>query len=101
VPPAKRWANGNDNVVAHRFPDHRPGENYSLQHSGAHKRSYYPNMTKDDCLVFKVYGKEDGPRFVFHTAFEDARPHIELRSMQIHPPRARPLPHRHSPRSSF
>ena len=28
---------------------------------------YYPKLTKDECLVFKVYDKkEDGPRFVFH-----------------------------------
>ena len=31
-------------------------------------------MTKDECLVFKVYDKKaDGPRFVFHTAFDDPR----------------------------
>jgi len=54
-----------------RFPD-RTGENYSLQHSSAHKWYYYPRQTKDECLVFKVYDKkEDGPRFVFHTAFTD------------------------------
>ena len=29
-------------------------------------------MTMDECMVFKVYDKkEDGPRFVFHTAFDD------------------------------
>ena len=29
-------------------------------------------MKKDECLVFKVYDKhEDGPRSVFHTAFDD------------------------------
>ena len=54
-----------------RFPD-RTGENYSLQHSIKHEWFYYPRQTKDECLVFKVYDKkEDGPRFVFHTAIDD------------------------------
>jgi len=54
-----------------RFPD-RTGENYSLRHSRAHRWYYFPRQTKDECLVFKVYDKrEDGPRFVFHTAFSD------------------------------
>lgn len=55
------------------FPD-RVGENYSLDFSKDHKWYYYPLMQKSECLVFKVYEKlEDGPRFVFHTAFEDPR----------------------------
>ena len=42
--------------------------------SGCMFRYYYPQMTKDECLVFKVYDKKaDGPRFVFHTAFDDPR----------------------------
>lgn len=29
-------------------------------------------MEKDECILFSVYDKkETGPRFVFHTAFED------------------------------
>uniref|UniRef100_A0A7S4TBG3 Uncharacterized protein n=1 Tax=Alexandrium monilatum TaxID=311494 RepID=A0A7S4TBG3_9DINO len=71
------------------FPD-RTGENYSLRFSEAHKWYYYPRMVKDEALVFKVYDKqEDGPRFVFHTAFEDpltkpsspARQSIEVRAI--------------------
>lgn len=71
------------------FPD-RIGENYSLKFSEAHKWYYFPRMVKDECLVFKVYDKkEDGPRFTFHTAFEDplttpssaARRSIEIRSI--------------------
>ncbi len=54
-----------------RFPD-RTGENYSLRHSDQHKWRYYPRMTKDECLIFKVFdNQEDGPRFVFHTAFDE------------------------------
>jgi len=53
------------------FPD-RTGENYSLKFNEAHKWYYYPKMVKDECLVFKVYDQPyDGPRFVFHTAFDD------------------------------
>ena len=54
-----------------RFPD-RTGENYSLRHSDRHEWYYYSRMSKEECLVFKVYDKQiDGPRFVFHTSFDD------------------------------
>jgi len=54
-----------------RFPD-RTGENYSLRFSEEHKWYYYPGMEMDECIVFKVFDKKvDGPRFVFHTAFDD------------------------------
>ena len=50
----------------------RTGENYSLRPSDAHKWYTFPRMVHDECLIFKVYDKpEDGPRFVFHTAFDD------------------------------
>ncbi len=48
------------------------GENYSLCFSPAHKWFFFPRMAKDEALLFKVFdNKEDGPRFVFHTAFDD------------------------------
>ena len=54
-----------------RFPN-RTGENYSLRHSDLHEWYYYSRQTKDEVLVFKVYDKQaDGPRFVFHTSFDD------------------------------
>jgi len=77
-----------------RFPD-RTGENYSLRHNAAHRWYYYPRQTKDECLVFKVYDKkEDGPRFVFHTAFTDPsspagappRKSIEIRAVAFFDP---------------
>ena len=77
-----------------RFPD-RTGENYSLRYSKGHKWYYYSRQHKDDCLVFKVYDKkEDGPRFVFHTAFDepgtpsDAPPRksIEVRAIAFFDP---------------
>jgi hypothetical protein len=71
----------------------RVGENYSLRHSDSHKWYYYPRMVPDECLVFKVYDKkEDGPRFVFHTAFDDPssppnavpRKSIEIRAIAFY-----------------
>ncbi|KAL9178891.1 hypothetical protein ACHAXT_011864 [Thalassiosira profunda] len=54
-----------------RFPN-RTGENYSLRHSDLHEWYYYSRQTKDEALIFKVYDKQaDGPRFVFHTSFDD------------------------------
>ena len=35
------------------FPD-RTGENYSLRYNAEHKWYYYPEMTHDECMVFKV-----------------------------------------------
>ena len=77
-----------------RFPD-RTGENYSLRHSDQHRWYYYPHQTREECLVFKVYDKkEDGPRFVFHTAFDDPdsppdappRRSIEVRAIAFYDP---------------
>lgn len=72
-----------------RFPS-RTGENYSLQFSNEHDWYYYSKQTKDECLVFKVYDKqENGTRFVFHRSFDDpntprnapARKSIEVRAI--------------------
>ena len=82
------------------FPD-RVGENYSLKHSEGHRWYFYPEQTRDECLIFKVFDKkEDGPRFVFHTAFDDPsspasappRRSIEVRSVAFFdvPPSADP-----------
>jgi len=52
----------------------RTGENYAIDNSNSHQHRwfYYPQMKWDEALVFKVYdSREDGPRFVFHTAFND------------------------------
>ena len=69
-----------DPAATHPFHTVRlSAENYSLRHSPDHKWYYYSRQTKDECLVFKVYDKkEDGPRFVFHTAFDD--PHTPASS---------------------
>ena len=68
----------------------RTGETYSLAPKDGHKWYYYPQQEKDECLIFKVFDKKkDGPRFTFHTAFEDpstpadapARESIEVRAI--------------------
>jgi hypothetical protein len=80
----------NDFIAAERrFPD-RVGEIYMLRASDAHRWTYFPGMTRDEALVFKVYDSAtDGrARWCAHTSFEDptsppnapARESIELRS---------------------
>merc|ERR1719440_1514579 len=52
----------------------RIGGNYALAHNDQHKWYYYPEMKKDECLLFKVYEKdEERTQSVYHTAFEDPR----------------------------
>src|SRR5262249_50173138 len=55
-----------------RFPD-RVGEIYVIQHNDAHRWTYFPRMTRDEALVFKVYGSEtDGrARWGGHSSFDD------------------------------
>lgn len=105
------WRNISPDAPVHRMPlavcdtntvptsDHflyelvfteRIGENYSLNYSDKHKWYYYPEMEQSECLVFKVFDQDyDGPRFTFHTAFDDPKtpadaPHrqsIEIRTI--------------------
>lgn len=78
-----------------KFPD-RTGENYLLKTDSSlqHKWYYYPEMIKDECLLFKTFdSKSNASRFCFHTAFEDpktresapARKSIEVRCMAFFP----------------
>ena len=80
----------NDFIAAERrFPD-RVGEIYMLRAGDAHRWTYFPGMTRDEALVFKVYDSAtDGrARWCAHTSFEDptsppdapARESIELRA---------------------
>ena len=56
-----------------RYPD-RVGQTYRLKYNPDHKWFYFPEMRRDEALVFKVYDSEkDGrARFTPHTSFEDA-----------------------------
>jgi len=77
------------------YYEDRIGQSYSLKHSDRHKWYYFPKMTKNECLMFKVFdSKGDGPRFVPHTAFDDPsepdnappRRSIECRVIACHAP---------------
>lgn len=79
-----------DLLVAERRYPNRVGQTYRLKHSPNHRWFYFPEMRRDEALVFKVYDSEkDGrARFTPHTSFDDpssppnARPRqsIEVRA---------------------
>ena len=62
-----------DLLVAERRYPNRVGQTYRLRYSPHHRWFYFPEMRRDEALVFKVYDSEkDGrARFTPHTAFED------------------------------
>jgi hypothetical protein len=62
-----------DLLVAERRYPHRVGQTYRLKYSVRHRWFYFPEMRRDEALVFKVYDSEkDGrARFTPHTSFED------------------------------
>lgn len=51
----------------------RMGQNLKLHYSPGHAWWYYPQMTKDEALVFYTYdGREpESPRFTLHSAFDE------------------------------
>jgi hypothetical protein len=55
-----------------RYP-HRVGQTYRLKYSQKHRWFYFPQMRRDEALVFKVFDSEtDGrARFTPHTSFDD------------------------------
>lgn len=75
-----------------RYPD-RVGEIYLVQHSPRHRWAYFPEMDRDEALVFKQYNSQLGgiARFTPHSAFDlpeippDAplRESIEIRCLVI------------------
>ena len=62
-----------DLLIAERRYPHRVGQTYQLRYNPAHRWFYFPEMRRDEALVFKVFDSEkDGrARFVPHTAFDD------------------------------
>jgi len=80
-----------DQLVAERRYPHRVGQTYRLKHNPNHRWFYFPEMRRDEALVFKVYDSEtDGrARFTPHTSFVDSatppgsspRQSIEARTM--------------------
>ncbi|HEX2931313.1 MAG TPA: CmcJ/NvfI family oxidoreductase [Candidatus Binatia bacterium] len=62
-----------DLLVAERRYPHRVGQTYRLKYNPKHRWFYFPEMRRDEALVFKVYDSEkDGrARFTPHTSFVD------------------------------
>jgi len=62
-----------DLLVAERRYPHRVGQTYRLKYSPAHRWFYFPEMRRDEAIVFKVYDSAtDGrARFTPHTSFVD------------------------------
>ncbi len=76
-------------LVQRRYKD-RTGEVYHIAHNPAHQWFYFPHMTRDEALVFKVFDSDAGKasRFTAHSSFDDptsppgapARESIETRT---------------------
>lgn len=49
----------------------REAENYCIRFEEAHKWYYFPDMTPDECIVFRQYSSEGDTQPVFHTALEE------------------------------
>ena len=62
-----------DLLVAERRYPHRVGQTYRLKYSPQHRWFYFPEMRRDEAIVFKVYDSAtDGrARFTPHTSFVD------------------------------
>jgi hypothetical protein len=62
-----------DFLLAERRYPHRVGQTYRLKYNPNHRWFYFPEMRRDEALVFKVYDSEkDGrARFTPHTSFVD------------------------------
>src|SRR5262249_38523120 len=59
-----------DLIVAERRYPHRVGQTYRLKYNPKHRWFYFPEMRRDEALVFKVFDSEkDGrARFTPHTS---------------------------------
>jgi len=59
-------------IAERRYPD-RIGQTYRLAYNPKHRWIYFPKMTRDEALVFKVYdsAKDGRARFTAHTSFTD------------------------------
>ena len=65
--------NMEDWIVAERRYPQRVGQTYRLKYNPNHRWFYFPQMRRNEALVFKVYDSEtDGrARFTPHTSFSD------------------------------
>ena len=62
-----------DLLIAERRYPNRVGQTYRLRYGAGHRWFYFPEMRRDEALVFKVYDSvTDGrARFTAHTSFDD------------------------------
>ena len=62
-----------DLLVAERRYPNRVGQTYRLKYNPRHRWFYFPEMRRDEAIVFKVYdsAKDGRARFTPHTSFED------------------------------
>ncbi len=62
-----------DLLVAERRYPNRVGQTYRLKYNAAHRWFYFPEMHRDEAIVFKVYDslKDGRARFTPHTSFDD------------------------------
>ena len=62
-----------DLLVAERRYPHRVGQTYRLKYSAQHRWFYFPEMRREEAIVFKVFDSAtDGrARFTPHTSFDD------------------------------
>ena len=69
---ARSIAPGDLLISERRYPN-RVGQTYRLKYSAAHRWFYFPQLARDEAIVFKVYDSAtDGrARFTPHTSFTD------------------------------
>ncbi len=62
-----------DLLIAERRYPNRVGQTYRLKYNPAHRWFYFPEMQRDEAIVFKVYDsiKDGRARFTPHTSFDD------------------------------
>jgi len=62
-----------DLIRAERRYPHRVGETYRVRYNSNHRWFYFPEMRRDEALVFKVFdsAKDGRARFTAHSSFED------------------------------
>jgi hypothetical protein len=68
-----RSVSSEDLLIAERRYPNRVGQTYRLRYNPAHRWFYFPEMRRDEALVFKVYDsvKDGRARFTPHTSFDD------------------------------
>ena len=62
-----------DLLIAERRYPNRIGQTYRLRYNPAHRWFYFPQMRRDEAIVFKVFDslKDGRARFTPHTSFDD------------------------------